>query len=272
MACCIGLMLLASCKKDVQPTITFLQGEEYLTDNAEIYSGTEHMIGFAVTGEKLTNVEVRVMLNGELFFSSTLPLDEPDTYNATFPISISSDAAGTLAITGTVTDAKEHTASTSITVTCIERPNAKFVGRFEGDALITGTLNVIPNNMDPMEQEFQDEPISVQLNIESGENVNEVIAFVTINEQENPDQVNGIVEGNNVVFEAINVPFTMNYENNGMSIPVTLDMTYNITGTLNNGMLELEGECKGSGDFNLFIIAGTIEMEGTVGGSLTKTE
>lgn len=270
MACLVGLALMASCKKDVQPTINLLQGESYLTENAEIYTSKSYTIGYVLNGEKLAKIEIAITLNGEFVSSSALELDEPDTYTATFPIS--SDNAGTLTIRGTVTDAKGHTATTSTTVTCIEQPNAKFVGEYEGYALISGTLNIMPNNMDPIPQELQDEPIAVKLLIASGNDINEVIASVTINDQENPNSINGTVEGNKVTFEAINAPFNLDYEYNGMNINIPLDMTYDITGTLNNGMLDLEGGCKGNGSFNIFIISGTVDLDGSIGGSLTKTE
>ncbi len=270
MACLVGLALMASCKKDVQPTINPLVGEGYLTENAEIYTAKEYTIGYVLNGEKLTEVEIVISLNGEFVSSSSLSLDQPNTYTASFPIS--SDNTGTLTIRGTVTDAKGHTATTSTTVTCIEQPNAKFLGNYEGNALISGTLNIIPNNMDTIPQELQDEPIAVKLHIASGDDVDEVIATVTINDQESPNLINGTVEGNKVTFEAINAPFNLDYEYSGMNINIPLDMTYDITGTLNNGTLDLEGGCKGNGTFNVFIFSGSVDLDGSIGGSLTKTE
>ena len=42
MACCIGLMLFASCKKDpVAPTISIFNGSGYATENSAYYSGDE---------------------------------------------------------------------------------------------------------------------------------------------------------------------------------------------------------------------------------------
>ena len=47
MACCIGLMLLASCKKDpVAPTINVFNGSGYVTENAQIFSGEVITVGF----------------------------------------------------------------------------------------------------------------------------------------------------------------------------------------------------------------------------------
>lgn len=268
MVCFAGLALLASCKKDIQPTISIATEPGYVHQNSEVYSGDEISVGFNLTGENLTQVVISADQNGTVLYTYTEAIDNQDTYFIAKTFSI--DATGTVLIGGTVTDAKGHTATISFNIICNEKPNAKFVGLYEGDALISGTFNVVPTGMDPIQQDVENEPIPAHLTILAGDNVNEVIAYVTINDEENI--VVGTVEGNQVVFEAINTPFTMNYDYNGMTIPITLDMTYNITGTLNEGILELEGSCKGNGDFNLFIVSGTIEMDGTVGGSLTKTE
>jgi hypothetical protein len=55
----------------------------------------------------------------------------------------------------------------------------------------------------------------------------------------------------------------------GVTVP--LNMTYNIVGTLNNGNLDLDGDCQGNGDINLFVVTGTVKIQGTIGGSLNKT-
>lgn len=269
MVCLAGLALLASCKKDIQPTITLVSSPGYVSQNSEVYSGDEIAVGFNVTGEKLTKIVLSADQNGTMLYMDTEAIANESSfvYTKTFTL----DATGTVLIGGTVTDAKGHTATISFNIICNEKPSAKFIGKYEGDALLTGTFNVVPSGMDLIQQEVENEPIPIDLTILEGENANEVIAYVTINEEEE-NIVVGTVEGNQVVFEAINTPYSWTYEDNGMSIPITIDMTYNIVGTLNEGILDLQGRCKGNGDFNLFIVSGTIEMEGTIGGSLTKTE
>ena len=268
MVCLAGLALLASCKKDIQPTITIISSPGYVSQDSEVYSGEEITVGFNVTGEKLTKIVISADQNGTVLYTDTEAIANESSfvYTKTFTL----DATGTVTIGGTVTDAKGYTATISFNIICNEKPNAKFVGQYEGDALISGTFNVFPTGMDPIQQDVENEPLLVNLTISEGDNIDEVIAHVTIDTEENT--VVGTVEGNQLIFEAINIPFIWNYDNNGMTIPITLDMTYDITGTLNEGTLDLQGSCSGSGNFNLFIVSGTIEMEGTVGGSLTKTE
>ncbi len=268
LACCIGLMFFASCKKDVQPTITTISDPGFVTQNSEVYSGDEITVGFNVTGEKLTRIVISADQNGTALYTDTQAITNESSfiYTKTFTL----NATGTVTIGATVTDAKGYTATVSFNILCNEKPNTKFIGHYEGEALISGTYDINLSNMDPISDEFTDRPIAAIVDIVAGEDMNEVVANITINEQTNT--VKGIVDGSMVTFEAINDVTTMNYEYNGINIPITLDMTYNIIGNLNDNRLNLSGDCSGSGNINMFFINGTIEMQGTVGGSLIKTE
>ena len=268
LTCCIGLMFFASCKKDIQPTITIISSPGYVSQDSEVYSGEEITVGFNVTGEKLTKIVISADQNGTVLYTDTEAIANESSfvYTKTFTL----DATGTVIIGGTVTDAKGHTATVSFNILCNEKPNAKFVGKYEGNTLITGSYDINVNGMEPMHEDLTDQPFPVIVTMVAGDNNDEVMATITIHDQENT--VKGTVDGNKVTLEAINDTYIMHYEYQGFDIPISMDMTYNIVGTLNEGMLDLDGNCKGSGDFNMFIVSGTIEMEGTVGGSLTKTE
>lgn len=267
LACCIGLMLFASCKKDpIAPTITLMQGEGYLTENAHVFANEDLIVGFVATGEKLVEIETKITKDGLLLSRSIESLDELPTYTGSSHISISE--AGTVTITGTVTDAAGQTASVSINVFCEEQPNAKFVGRFEGNALSSGTLHANITGMDPIDQEFTDRETPVVLELAAGDDINEVVGTCTF--EDRTVDCRGTVEGNTVTFEAINDVITFNYDLGGFSISPQLNVTYNIKGTLTDGQLMLDGSCQGNGDINLFIYSGTVDMDATVGGSLTK--
>ena len=267
LACCIGLMLFASCKKDpIAPTITLMQGEGYLTENAQVYANEDLVVGFVATGEKLVEIETKVTKNGVLLSRSVESLDELPTYSGSSHISISE--AGTVTITGTVTDAAGQTASVSINVFCEEKPNAKFVGRYEGNALSSGTMHANINGMEPIEQEFTDREMPVVLELEAGADMNEVVGTCTF--EDRTIDCRGTVDGNVVTFEAINDVITFNYDFNGFNVSPQLNVTYNIKGTLNDNQLMLDGNCTGNGNINLFIYNGTVDMEASVGGSLTK--
>ena len=268
MACCIGLMLFASCKKNTEPTISIATGSNYVGPNSQLFAGDQITVGFSVTGENLTKIEMKASQNGTVLYTNAQTIENAATY--LYAHSFNLDADGTVNISGVVTDAKGQTATESFDIVFYEKPSTKFVGHYEGDALVNGIYDINITNMDPMHDTLVDYPFATLVDITYGETSDEVVATITINEQSNT--VKGSIDGNKVIFEAINDLYTMNFDYSGVNIPINLDMTYNIIGTLNNGMLELEGTCKGSGEFNMFIVSGTIELEGSVGGSLTKTE
>lgn len=269
MACCIGLMLFASCKKDVQPTISIATGTNYVNQNSQVFSGDPITVGFSLAGENLTKIEMNVSQNGTVLYNNVQNIDNAPTYLYAHNFNI--DAVGTVTITGVVTDAKGHTATSSFDILCYEKPNAKFVGHYEGDILISGAADVVISNMDPMHEDLENQPFPTIVDIAAGDNNDEVTATITINGQ--PNTVKGTVNGDKVVFEAVNDTFTYNYSYQGFNIPIPLNMTYTINGTLNGEKLDLDGVCNGNGEINLilFNINGTFALDGTIGGSLNKT-
>lgn len=267
LACCIGLMLLASCKKEITPTITPATGPEYVSQNATVFSGDPITVGFYATGENLVSIMLTAEQNGISLFSHADMLDNVPSYSYTKTFTI--DATGAVTIRGTVTDAKGNTVSTSFDVNFNVKPNAKFVGHYEGNLLVSGDVDINVSNMDPMHEVLDNEPCPAVLDIEAGEGINDVKAVVSINNQQNV--VNGTVDGNKVVFEAIDDTFTFHYSYQGIDIPIPLNMTYTINGMLNGDELNLDGTCNGNGSVNLFIYSGSIELEGTIGGIMNKT-
>lgn len=254
LACLIGLAMLASCKKDeepekdpTKPTISAVSA-----NYDEVYSGDEVTVGFTTTGENLTKVEMSASLNGEVIYSHSASIDKVSNYNYSHTFTV--EGAGIVTISGTVTDEAGQTATASFDFTSLEKPNAKFVGHYEGDALFTGTANITF----PAQQQLdlENESLATILDIVAGDNMNEVKATVVIGEQ--TSTANGVVDNEKVVFEAISSTYTI------YNFPI--DMTYNIKGMLNGSELILEGDCTGNG------MGGTITVQGTIGGSLTKTE
>ena len=261
LACCIGLMFFASCKKG-DPTISIATGTQYVNQNTQVFSGDQITVGFSVTGENLTQVEMNASQNGTVIYTNTQSIDNAATYlyAQTFTI----EAIGTVTITGTVSDSEGRTATKSFDITCYEKPNAKFVGFYKGEALFTGHATT---SMAGYEQiPFENQPLEAEVDMVAGDNVNEVMATMTFNQQTNV--VKGIVEGDKVTFEAVNSTFDITY--GFLTIPLH-NITYNIVGTLNNGKLDLEGNCQGSDEVNIpLIYTGPVTLESTIGGSLDK--
>ena len=269
MACCIGLMLLASCKKDpIAPTIKVFNGAGYAIENTQVFSGDQITVGFVAMGENLTQIEVTLSQNGTTLTRHSENIEKLDLYNYSHTFSV--DAIGTVTIIGKITDAAGQTAVCSFNILCEEKPNAKFVGHYEGDALFTGIMKAEFIGMDSMEQEVTDRPVPVTLDLRAGEGLNDVVGTCKTEDQEM--EIKGTVDGNSVTFEAVNTTFTFNYTMNGFNVSPTMDVTYNVKGTLNGETLSLDGTCVGNGNLNLIIYNGTIAMDGTLGGSLNKMQ
>ncbi len=267
MACCIGLMLFASCKKDpVAPTISVITDAGYVTENAQIYSGDIIKVGFNANGEKLTKIEITLTQNGTVINSSQATIESLTSFSHTAAFTV--EATGTVTVTGTVTDANGLTASKSFNILFNEKPYAKFIGHYEGDALFTGIMKAEISGFDPIEQEVTDKDVPVVLELRSGETMTEVIGNCKINDQDM--ELKGTVEGNKVTFEAVNTTVSYNYDMNGYNIPVDVNITYAVTGTLDNETLTLSGTCNGGGEIHLLIYNGTTSIDGTIGGNLVK--
>jgi hypothetical protein len=267
LACCIGLMLFASCKKDpVPPTISIITDAGYVTENAQIFSGDNIKVGFNATGEKLTKIEITLTQNGTVINSSQATIENQTSFSHTAAFTV--EATGTVTVTGTVTDANGLTASKNFDIHFNEKPNAKFIGHYEGDALFTGIMKAEVTGLDPVEQEVTDRAVPVILELRAGETMTEVIGNCKINDQDM--ELKGMVVGNKVTFEAVNTTVSYNYEMNGFNIPLEMNVTYAVAGTLDNKTLTLNGTCNGEGEIHLLIYNGTTSIDGTIGGSLEK--
>ena len=267
LACCIGLMLFASCKKDpVAPTISVITDTGYVTENAQIYSGDIIKVGFNATGEKLTKIEITLTQNGTVINSSQATIENQTSFSHTAAFTV--EATGTVTVTGTVTDANGLTGSKSFNINYYEKPNAKFIGHYEGNALATGSYQAEVSGLEPVQQEFTDREVPVILDIAAGDDINKIVATCTIDDR--TMTALGTVEGDKITFETINDVITFDYDLGIMVIHPEINVTYSIVSTLVDGQLNLEGNCTGNGVMNYGFFSGTINLEATVGGSLNK--
>ena len=267
LACCIGLMLFASCKKDpVAPTISIITDAGYVTENAQIYSGDIIKVGFNATGEKLTKIEITLTQNGTVINSSQATIENQTSFSHTAAFTV--EATGTVTVTGTVTDANGLTASKNYDINYNEKPNAKFIGHYEGNALATGSYQAEVSGLEPVQQEFTDREVPVILDIAAGDDINKIVATCTIDDR--TMTALGTVEGDKITFETINDVITFDYDLGIMVIHPEINVTYSIVSTLVDGQLNLEGNCTGNGVMNYGFFSGTINLEATVGGSLNK--
>ena len=186
----------------------------------------------------------------------------PFTYKHAFTV----DAVGTVTIRGTVYDANGTTASKTFDIHFNEKPTTKFLGHYEGDALFTGIIKAEIPGMNPIEQDVTDRAIPVILDLRDGETLTEVIGNCKIDDQEM--EIKGTVEGKTVTFESVNTTVTFNYEM--IPVPISMNVTYTITGVLDNETLTLDGSCNGEGEIQSYLYNATTALDGTIGGSLVK--
>ncbi|MBR3730061.1 MAG: hypothetical protein IKN08_04020 [Bacteroidales bacterium] len=268
MACCIGLLLLAGCKKKVAPTITVFQGEGYLTENAQVYANENVKLGFVATGEKLVELETIITKDGILISRSTESIEgQPSSYTSSTNISFID--TGTMTVMATVTDANGLTASTSYNFDCIEKPYEKFLGNYEGNALFSGNMEVNMDGVDPMQQEVTEHEVPVSVVISGGPAVDEVIILLQMDNQEM--ELAGKVDGNMITCEADHVSYSFNYDlGGGFNVTPEMDVSYIVKATLDGNQLMIDGTCTGSGEVHVLIYNGTISVDGIIGGSLNK--
>lgn len=277
LACCIGLLFFASCKKGpVLPSISVLHNQGCVIENSQVYYGGEITVGFHCTGENLTQIDVVLSQNDSILARHTDSLNakrvDPVTsidYKHPFTLEV----LGPVTITGTLTDAQGQVATISFDINYNETPNMRFVGHFEGDLYICGNYTADVTIIGQQNGDLDSIPFYTIVDIATSDNMNEVVATLTLGDQ--PNVVRGVVEGDNIVFDEINSTFVFDYTYEGffnINVPITLDATYSIHGTLNDGNLDMEGTCNGDGDISIMsgMIHGPMEMEGTLGGSLTK--
>ena len=268
MACCIGLLLLAGCKKKVAPTITVFQGEGYLTENAQVYANENVKLGFVATGEKLVELETIITKDGILISRSTESIEgQPSSYTSSTNISFID--TGTMTVMATVTDANGLTASTSYNFDCIEKPYEKFLGNYEGNALFSGNMEVNMDGVDPMQQEVTEHEVPVSVVISGGPAVDEVIILLQMDNQEM--ELAGKVDGNMITCEADHVSYSFNYDlGGGFNVTPEMDVSYIVKATLDGNQLMIDGTCTGSGEVHVLFYNGTISVDGIIGGSLNK--
>lgn len=277
LACCIGLLFFASCKKGpVLPSISILHKQGCVIENSQVYFGGEITVGFRCSGENLTQIDVVLSQNDSILASHTDSLNtkrvDPVTsidYKHAFTL----ETLGPVTVTGTLTDSLGQVATISFDINYNETPNMKFVGHYEGKLYICGTYSADLSVIGVQEGDLDSVPFTTVADIVSGDSINEVVANLTLGD--NPNVVKGTVDGDNIYFDEISSKFVFDYTYDGIfniDIPIELDVIFSMHGTLIDGILYLEGECQGGGDISIIggIVNGPMTMEGTLSGSMTK--
>ena len=241
MACFIGLLFFASCKKDESTnndpetplTITPITEEGFVTDGEEVFVLNSFKYGFVAQGTDLTLFTCTIESGGETTTDET-ELDNA-TYNS-YECTSTPIISGEIKITGTIKNAKGETASATINVIAKETENYKFIGNYDGSLTGSGSIEVMGQSSDIPGFEYE-----TQLELLAGENDNEVKASYVL--EGNTYEVKGTCNGNSVDFE----PFTINHEESG----ITMALNIHLAGVIENNNLHVTGTASGEGNIEM---------------------
>ena len=270
-------MFFAGCKKGpVLPTIKILERQGCVIENSQVYSGVEITVGFTCSGENLDQIEIILMQNDSTLASHSESLSESKadpvatiTYKHPFTL----DVLGPVTVKGILTDAQGQVATVSFDINYNETPNMKFVGHYEGKLYICGAYNADLSLIGEQNGDLDSIRFTTIADIAAGDSINDVVVYLTLGD--NPNVVQGTVEGDELFLDEIHSTFVFDYSYEGfftINIPIEMDAIYSMHGTLIDGVLYLEGECQGVGDISTLggMVNGPMTMEGTLSGSLTK--
>lgn len=242
LACIIGLMLFASCKKDESTnnnpddlplTITPITDEGFVKDGDEVFVLNSFKFGFEAQGTDLTLFTCTIESGGETTSDQTeMENAICNSYECTFMPTV----AGEIKITGTIKNAKGETATATITINAIETENHKFIGNYDGPLSGSGSIELMGQSFDIPTFDYDS-----QLEILVGENGNEILSYYIT--EGTTYEVKGICNGNDVTFE----PFTINYEEDGSAMSLAI----NLIGTLENDNLHVTGTAFSEGEFEM---------------------
>lgn len=281
MACVIGLMFMASCTQEQinnllaqKPTVEFVEGDGLISHNTGVYFGQP--LNFIVmaapnsgSGAELSTFKFALVdAEGTSAYYDNPDIDYPTEENY-FPYSITPEIASTYLAIATITDANKKSAVDTVVVNYV-KPVVEGIGTFEGPLNINGSYstNEVLNNSYQGEYNFENVNISLILGTVDEENG----VSATLDIDGVPVTLYGTNNEGVVTFAPYNINMAMPISISGIDITsVMLDLTINMTGTLVDDVLTLNGTGNGTGsaDTGLGIVL-RANYSGTIEGSLTK--
>lgn len=283
LACVVGLMTFASCDQTVVdemmkqlPELEFVQGDGYFTGNTNVYIGTELKFQVKVAPNagseaELVHFDLSITdLNGQT--QSYNPEIENPSGENTFVWSFTPTEASTYTVTATVNDNNSNGPKTNIKAFVINvvKPVEAVNGTFKGEVNISGHLKsneIAGYEAYDQDYELKDVPVGIMLGTVSG---NEVSATFDIEGYPVTlyGQLNGTMEDGTITFNDLHFNKTIN-----LFVDVTVDLTMNVTGTIKDGVITLNGTAEGNGSTTVAFVLFTVDMTNCViTGTLNKVE
>ncbi len=275
MACVVGLMFFASCDPETiselmeqKPTVAFVAGEGFISGSTSVYVGEE--LNFQVkvapnTGSEseLVNVDFSITaLDGTTVFNDKPTLTDP-TGETVFTETFTPEAASTYTVTATVTDAAGKVGIAVVTVDYVE-PVVEGIGTFNGLVTINGHITSDSIAGIPAYDEdyvFEDLATTIVLGTTADGKIN-----ATLEIDGSPVTLQCTQDGNNLVFDEFHFYKSIEL----LPATVTLDLVMNMTGVLEDDVLTVAGTCAGTGSTPILMLTFSVNMEGTIEGSLEK--
>jgi len=281
MACFIGLMFFTSCTQELidnilaqKPTVEFVSGDDLISYNTGVYFGEP--LNFEV--KTAPNTSSMAMLSsftfslvdieGNVVFNDNPDIDDPFDENY-FEYTLTPENASTYLAIATVSDVNQKSEVDTVIVNYV-KPVIEGIGTFEGTVNINGqyTTSEILGNTYNEEHNFENVPVSLILGTVDEENG----VSATLDVEGIPVTIYGVMNDNIVTFDNYHFSKALPISISGIDITaVMLDLVINMTGTLDNDVLTLNGNVTGSGKAmtNLAIIL-RANYTGTIEGSLNK--
>lgn len=274
LACFIGLMFFASCTQEQiddimaqKPGVQFVSQEGYTAANTGIYLGES--VNFKVkiapnTGSEspLAHFDFSITdLSGATVLNENPTITEPANENI-FEFAFTPEYASTYAVTATVTDEAGKTNVASIVVNCVE-PVLEGLGTFSGVINIVGHITTNEVVGYTYDDDYNMENLATTLTLGAVSNDGRVSATLDIDGT--PVTLYGTMTEGNITFEEFHFSKTIT-----LGVDITLDLTMNMTGALENDVLTLSGPAAGEGKTMIAILEFKANFEGNIEGSLEK--
>ena len=274
LACVIGLMFFASCTQEViddlmsqKPTIEFVAEEGYISGNTGMYLGNEMNFKVKVAPNSgseaaLSHFDFSVTdLSGDTYYNDNPEITKPNEENI-FEYNLIPNYPSTFVVTASITDVNGKVNLIKVVVDYVQ-PVVEGIGTFSGNININGHITSNEVMGQSYDQDYNLENLATTLVLGAVSEENRVSATLEIDGT--PVTLYGTMVDGTITFDEFQFNKTIT-----LILEVTLNLTMNMTGVLENDVLTLSGTAAGEGKTMAAIVEFKVNFEGTIEGSLEK--
>lgn len=279
LACIIGMMFFASCTQEQiddimaqKPVVEFVSGEGLISGNTGVYVGEALNFKVRIAPNSGSEAELSHFnfaitdLNGNTVVDENPTILKPAEENF-FEFAFTPDYASTFAVTATVTDVNNKANVVNIVVDYVE-PVVEGIGTFTGLININGHITTNEVVGYTYDDDYNIDSLATTLTLGIAGEDNRVSATLEIDGT--PVTLYGTMgEDNQITFDEFNFNKTITL-GVALTTDITLHLTLNMTGVLENDVLTLSGPAAGEGKTMITIVEFKANFEGNIDGSLEK--